>query len=72
MALTWCYGRVKAIGGVMRSIIGEFKNARAMLKKEGFKALFRKYGWKLPVAVVAYYLVRDLTLYVLIPVWFLK
>jgi hypothetical protein len=56
----------------MRAIVGEFKNARMVLKQEGFKALFRKYGWKLPAAVIAYYLVRDVTLYILIPAWILN
>lgn len=32
-----------------------------------FGFLFKKYGWKLVVVVVAYYLVRDTTVYVLIP-----
>jgi hypothetical protein len=29
--------------------------------------LFGKYGWKLVLGVFAYYLIRDLTLYVLLP-----
>jgi hypothetical protein len=33
----------------------------------GWKGLLRKRGWGLVAAVVAFYLVRDLVLYVLIP-----
>ncbi len=32
-----------------------------------FRFLFRKYGWKLVMVVVAYYLIRDVTLYIIIP-----
>jgi hypothetical protein len=47
-----------------------FSEAKATLKKDGFKGLFRQFGWKLFVAIFAYYLIRDVTLYVLIP-WFI-
>lgn len=36
-------------------------------KEEGFKALIKKAGWKVVVGVIAYYLVRDSILYILIP-----
>lgn len=29
--------------------------------------LYKKYGWKAVVGIFAYYLVRDVTLYILIP-----
>ena len=32
-----------------------------------FMFLFKKYGWKMILAIFVYYLVRDTTLYVLIP-----
>lgn len=44
-----------------------FRDARSELKQTGIKGLFRRYGWKLFAAVFIYYLIRDLTLYVLIP-----
>jgi len=33
----------------------------------GWRGLLKKRGWKLVVLVVAYYLVRDTVLYILIP-----
>jgi len=33
----------------------------------GWRGLFRKRGWKLVAVFVAYYLVRDVVLYILIP-----
>jgi hypothetical protein len=33
----------------------------------GWRAVLRRGGWKLVAAVVAYYLVRDLMLYVVLP-----
>jgi len=40
---------------------------RAVFKKEGFKGLVKRYGWKLIVAVFMYYLIRDSILYILLP-----
>jgi|TARA_B100000214_G_scaffold340851_1_gene287592 hypothetical protein len=31
------------------------------------KALFKKYGWKAAVGIFFYYLIRDVTLYIVIP-----
>ncbi len=38
-----------------------------IIKREGFKALIRKRGWKLFAVIFTYYLIRDLILYVAIP-----
>jgi hypothetical protein len=46
-----------------------FSEAKQTLKQEGFRGLFRKFGWKLILSIFVYYLVRDITLYVLLP-WF--
>jgi hypothetical protein len=46
-----------------------FSEAKATLKRDGFRGLFRQFGWKLILSLFAYYLVRDITLYVLLP-WF--
>lgn len=40
---------------------------RLTFKEGGLKAVIRRYGWKIFVAFFAYYLIRDLTIYVLIP-----
>ena len=36
-------------------------------KKEGFKAAVKAAGWKVVLLIIIYYLVRDITLYILIP-----
>ena len=36
-------------------------------RKEGFRALVKKKGWKVVVLIICYYLVRDSILYILIP-----
>ncbi len=42
----------------------------------GWKGLFKKRGWKLVLAFVVFYLIRDVILYVIIPLgtaaWLLK
>ena len=43
------------------------KEYRKVFKKQGFKGLVKKYGWKLVLAVFMYYLIRDSILYILIP-----
>ena len=39
-------------------------------KEAGFKGLYRKYGWKLFLAFIMYYLIRDLLIYVYLPWYF--
>lgn len=36
-------------------------------KREGFKSLIKKRGWKVFAVVIAYYTIRDTILYILIP-----
>jgi len=43
------------------------KNTRDFGIKSAVKMMFKKYGWKLGVAIFMYYLIRDVTLYILIP-----
>ncbi len=43
------------------------KEIKATFKESGFKGVTRKYGWKLFLAVFVYYLIRDITLYIVIP-----
>lgn len=40
---------------------------RKIFKEGGFKAVINRYGWKIFAVFFVYYLIRDLTLYVLIP-----
>jgi hypothetical protein len=39
-------------------------------REGGFKAVTKRYGWKIFAAFFAYYLVRDVILYILLP-WFI-
>lgn len=40
-----------------------------IVRREGWKALLRQRGWRFFAAIVVYYLVRDIILYILIPLW---
>jgi hypothetical protein len=50
-------------GGVLAYI----RTLRDERRQLGWKGLLRRRGWKLVALVIAYYLVRDTVLYVLIP-----
>tara|TARA_B100000941_G_scaffold141851_1_gene100545 strand:+ start:160 stop:348 length:189 start_codon:yes stop_codon:yes gene_type:complete len=43
------------------------KNTRESGIKEAIKLMFRKYGWKIGLAIFMYYLIRDVTLYIILP-----
>jgi hypothetical protein len=38
-----------------------------IVKREGFKALIKKKGWKVFAVVIGYYTVRDTILYIIVP-----
>ena len=42
-------------------------NAKESGIREAISIMFKKYGWKLGVAIFMYYLIRDVTLYIIIP-----
>lgn len=44
-----------------------FSEIKATFKQDGFQGLRKRYGWKIVAGIFAYYLVRDITLYVVIP-----
>lgn len=43
------------------------KEAVTVLRTSGMKGLVKAYGWRVVAGVVAYYLIRDITLYILLP-----
>lgn len=48
--------------------VGEWlKQAKQIFKKSGLGGLVRTYGWRLVLCFFIYYLVRDVTLYILLP-----
>jgi hypothetical protein len=51
----------------MRRLAAFLKTLRDERRGLGWRGLFRKRGWKLVAVFVAYYLVRDVLLYILIP-----
>ncbi len=42
-------------------------DCKVTFKQGGFKAVVKRYGWKLFAIFFAYYLIRDLLIYVFIP-----
>jgi hypothetical protein len=51
----------------MRRLTAFLKTLRDERRALGWGGLFRKRGWKLVAVFVVYYLVRDVVLYILIP-----
>jgi len=45
----------------------QMKEMALSIKNDGLRASFKRYGWRLFSLVVAYYLVRDTSLYIVIP-----
>ena len=43
------------------------KNAKESGVKEAIKIMFKKYGWKVGLAIFMYYLIRDVTIYIILP-----
>ena len=42
-------------------------NTRESGLKKALKIMFKKYGWKLGVAIFLYYLITDVKLYIILP-----
>ncbi len=40
---------------------------KSTFKDSGLKGVVRKYGWKLFLGVLVYYLIRDITIYIILP-----
>ncbi|RMD98168.1 MAG: hypothetical protein D6814_08095 [Calditrichaeota bacterium] len=45
----------------------KIQNLRDQVKTRGFKQVMKEMGWKIILAVVLFYLIRDILLYVVIP-----
>lgn len=46
------------------------QEARSVFREQGLKGVIKKYGWKFFAFFFLYYLIRDVTLYILIP-WYI-
>jgi hypothetical protein len=55
-----------------KSAFARLKALVDQIRREGVAATAKSVGWKVIAAVFVYYLVRDVTLYILIPYWFAK
>ena len=52
---------------MVRRVTGFVGTLRRERRELGWKGLLRKRGWSLVLVVVAFYLIRDLVLYVAVP-----
>lgn len=52
---------------LLSKLRGQFAEGRALWREAGFKGVVRKYGWKFFALFFVYYLIRDLTIYILVP-----
>lgn len=46
------------------------REAKQIFRESGLKGMIRRYGWKFFAIFFAYYLIRDVTIYILIP-WYI-
>lgn len=46
------------------------REAKEVFREKGLKGVIQRFGWKFFALFFAYYLVRDVTLYILLP-WYL-
>ena len=44
-----------------------FHEARQIYREKGFRAVVKRYGWKLVIGVFCYYLIRDILIYLVLP-----
>ena len=42
-------------------------NTKESGSRQAIKIMFKKYGWKVGLAIFMYYLIRDVTLYIILP-----
>jgi|TARA_B100001094_G_scaffold243641_1_gene239749 hypothetical protein len=47
-------------------------NSKKFGLKAAIKMMFKQYGWKVGVAIFMYYLIRDVTLYIILPYLVMK
>jgi hypothetical protein len=50
-----------------RGFFAFVREATARFRESGFRGIWKAYGWKLFAAFVLFYLVRDVTLYIVLP-----
>jgi len=50
-----------------RRLFGFVREATATFREKGLRGILRAYGWKLFAVFFVFYLVRDVTLYIVLP-----
>ncbi len=68
---------MKTLSGILKKLVSRNVVVRLykyyiidsiiIVKKEGFKSLLKKRGWRVFAVVVGYYLVRDSIVYIIVP-----
>ena len=57
----------------MFKVLSELRsNTKKLGLKAAIKMMFKQYGWKVGVAIFMYYLIRDVTLYIILPYLIMK
>lgn len=59
--------KISGVLNPLRRLKQFLRDARQVVREDGFKALVKKYGWKLLAVFFFYYLIRDTILYIVIP-----
>ncbi len=56
-----------SVSGFFTYLKTTFQDCRQTWKEGGFRAVIRRYGWKIFAVFFVYYLIRDSIIYLLIP-----
>ena len=57
----------------MFKVLSELRsNTKKLGLKAAIKMMFKQYGWKVGMAIFMYYLIRDVTLYIILPYLIMK
>ena len=57
----------------MLKVLHELRtNTKESGLRQAIKMMFKKYGWKVGLAIFMYYLIRDVTLYIILPYLIMK
>lgn len=62
----------RALAEFSETVTTARQTVRTQGLRAGVKTLWKQFGWKLVALVIAYYIVRDVTLYVILPALLIK
>ncbi|KHD87129.1 MAG: hypothetical protein OM95_15990 [Bdellovibrio sp. ArHS] len=58
--------KIKLLDRITPQVVRE---AKQVFRDTGLKGVIKRYGWKFFAVFFAYYLIRDVTLYILLPLY---